>query len=239
MEMATPHINVKPGAEIAESVLMPGDPLRAKYIAENYFENPVLFNDVRGMLGYTGTYKGKKVSAMGSGMGIPSIAIYVTELMEFFGVKNIIRVGTCGGFREDIKARDIILAQGCCTDNGFLDLIFPGTYAPIADFELLRTAYDKMKERDLPGRVGLIKSSDIFYPENIPGAENWAKYGVLGVEMEGAALYTLAAKYGVRALTIATVTDGPFIETDLTAEEREKSLGDMLTLALDSIIEFS
>jgi len=239
MEIATPHINVKPGAEIAESILMPGDPLRAKYIAENYFENPVLFNDVRGMLGYTGTYKGKKVSAMGSGMGIPSIAIYVTELMEFFGVKNIIRVGTCGGFHKDIKARDIILAQGCCTDNGFLDLIFPGTYAPIADFELLRTAYDKMKERNLPGRVGLIKSSDIFYQENIPGAENWAKYGVLGVEMEGAALYTLAAKYGVRALTIATVTDGPYIETDLTAEEREKSLGDMLTLALDSIIEFS
>ena len=239
MSISTPHINVKPGAEIARSILLPGDPLRAKFIAENFLEDAVLFNDVRGILGYTGIYKGKKISAMGTGMGIPSISIYATELIKFFGAKNLIRVGSCGGLQENIKLHDILLAQACCTDIGFLRQIFPGNYAPIADFELLRCAYDKMTERNIPGHIGLIKSGDMFYSEEIPGEENWAKYGVIGSEMEGAALYTIAAKYRVRALTMATVVETCTGETELTAEEREKSLTNMITLALDSIIEFT
>lgn len=234
----TPHIKAQNG-EIAESILLPGDPLRAKYIAETFFENPVLFNDVRGILGYTGMYKGKRVSVMGTGMGIPSISIYANELMQFYGVKNLIRVGTCGSFREEIGLKDIILAQGCCTDNGFLRHIFPGDYAPIADFDLLNTAYEKAVERGTKTYVGLVKSSDMFYGEQVPGAENWIKYGVLGAEMEGAALYTLAAKHRCRALCICSVSDGMFQKTELTSEERERSLNEMITLALDTIVEFT
>lgn len=235
--MSTPHIKAQQG-EIAESILLPGDPLRAKYIAENFFENPVLFNDVRNILGYTGTYKGKRVSAMGTGMGIPSISIYANELIEQYGVKNLIRVGTCGTAHPDIKLKDVILAIGCCTDNGFLRQVFPGDYAPIADFDLLNTAYEKAQARGLQTRVGLLKSSDMFYGEKTPYDENWLKYGVLGFEMEGAALYAIAARFGVRALTIGTVSDGAHFDTELTSEEREKSLNDMITIALDTAIEF-
>ena len=236
MSLPTPHIRAKEG-EIAESILLPGDPLRAKYLAENYLENPVLFNDVRGILGYTGTWKGKRVSVMGTGMGIPSISIYINELMQFYGVKNLMRIGTCGCFVEGIEAKDLILGIGCCTDNGFLRQAFPGDYAPIADFEMLNTAYDKIKERGLKPHVGLLKSSDMFYGEKVPGAENWAKYGVIGAEMEGAALYTFAAKYGCRALCLCAVSDGPYVK-HLTSEEREQGLHNMFEVALDTIIEF-
>ena len=235
--MSTPHIKAQMG-EIAESILLPGDPLRAKYIAETFFENPVLFNDVRGILGYTGTYKGKRVSAMGTGMGIPSISIYVNELISQYGVKNLIRVGTCGACQEEIKLKDVLLAIGCCTDNGFLRHIFPGDYAPIADFDLLNTCYEKAQERGLKTFIGLMKSSDLFYGEKTESDKFWAEYGVMGFEMEGAALYTIAAKYRVRALTLSTVSDSMFDKNDLTSEEREKSLNDMITLALDTIIEF-
>ncbi|MEA5049864.1 MAG: purine-nucleoside phosphorylase [Oscillospiraceae bacterium] len=235
--MATPHIKAAPG-EIAESILLPGDPLRAKYIAETFFESPVQFNDVRGMYGYTGTYKGKRVSAMGTGMGIPSISIYSQELMMFYGVKNLIRVGTCGSMRAEIGLKDIILASGCCTDDGFLRDVFPGDYAPLADFELLNKAYEKAGERGIRTFVGLLKSSDMFYGEEVFNADKWAKYGVLGVEMEGAALYTFAAKHGCRALAMCSVSDSLVTKGELTSDERERSLNDMLTLALDTVIEF-
>ncbi|MGV8026195.1 MAG: purine-nucleoside phosphorylase [Anaerolineaceae bacterium] len=235
--MSTPHIKAEKG-EIAKGILLPGDPLRAKYIAETFFENPVLFNDVRGMYGFTGIYKGKRVSTMGTGMGIPSISIYATELVKFYNVKNLVRVGTCGSFKEEIGLKDIVLAIGCCTDNGFLRQMFPGDYAPIADFEMLNRAYENAVERGKKVHVGLLKSSDMLYGERMPGDEYWKKYGVVGAEMEGAALYTIAAGYKARALTICSVSDGAFIQTKLTSKEREKSLNDMLQLALDTIIEF-
>lgn len=235
----TPHINVIEGSEIAQSILLPGDPLRAKLIAETFFENPIQFNAVRGMLGFTGTYKGKKISAMGTGMGIPSISIYATELAKFFGVKNMIRVGTCGGYLKKVKMRDILLAQACCTNASFINYMFPGHYAPIADFDLLRTAHDKMKERGLSGHVGLIRSTDVYYDEDSPSDEMWLKYGVMGGEMEGAALYTIAAKYNVRALTMAMVTDLTYSGESLSAVDREQSSMDMLQLALDTIVEFT
>lgn len=239
MSVSTPHINILPGSQVAKSILLPGDPLRAKYIADNFLENHVQFNAVRGMLGFTGTYKGKPVSAMGTGMGIPSISIYATELIQFFCVENLVRVGTCGGYVEQVKMRDILLAQACCTNSSFIGHMFPGYYAPIADFDLLRTAHDKMKERGLRGHVGLVRSTDVFYDEDMPGDDMWIKYGVLGGEMEGAALYTIAAKYKVRALTMASVTDLTYSGEMLPAEDREKSLGDMIRLALDTIIEFA
>ena len=234
--MSTPHIRAKDG-DFAEGILLPGDPLRAKYIAENFLENAELVTDVRGILGYTGTWKGKRVSVMGTGMGMPSISIYVNELINEYGVKNLIRIGTCGSAREEIKLKDVILAEGCCTDSGMLD-VFPGDFAPIANFDLLNTCYEKSLERGNNTFVGLMKSSDCFYCEKLPGDDLWFKYGVLGVEMEGAALYTIAAKYGVRALMLCTVSDSFFDKRELTSEEREKSLNDMIELALDTVIEF-
>ncbi|MDD3429953.1 MAG: purine-nucleoside phosphorylase [Oscillospiraceae bacterium] len=228
------HIGAAKG-DIAESILLPGDPLRAKYIAEKFFDNPIQFNNVRGMLGYTGTYKGKRVSTMGTGMGIPSISIYVTELLKEYGCKNLVRVGTCGGLLPEIGLKDIILAQGACTDNAFLN-IFPGHYAPIANFDLLRTAHDLACQRNIKTYVGLVKSSDMFYYENVPGSEYWTQYGVIGVEMEAAALYTIAAKYKARALAICSVSDSAFIDHELTALERERNLDNMLTLALDTVL---
>ncbi|MEG0752078.1 MAG: purine-nucleoside phosphorylase [Oscillospiraceae bacterium] len=236
--MSTPHIKAEKG-EIAQSILLPGDPLRAKYIAENFLEEPVLFNDVRGMLGYTGTYKEQSVSVMGTGMGMPSLSIYAGELMMFYGVKNLIRVGTCGSFREDISLKDIILAIGCCTDNAYLRHTFPGDFAPIANFDLLSAAYDNAVRAGKEVFVGLLKSSDMFYGEQIPRQENWTKYGVIGVEMEGAALYTLAAKHNCRALTMCTVSDGMYAKTELTSEERERSLDEMITIALETAVQFA
>ena len=242
MSVPTPHISAKLG-DFAEGILLPGDPLRAKYIAEKFLDDPVLVTDVRGILGYTGYWKGHRVSAMGTGMGIPSISIYVNELIREYGVKNLIRVGTAGGLSPELKAKDLLLGMGCCTDNGFLRETFNGDYCPIADFEMLNTAYDKIVARGQQPHVGLLKSTDLFYGENefnpFPDAGKlWRKYGVIGGEMEGAALYTLAARYGCRALCICSVSDGPFIKVQLTSEEREKSLDNMLEVALDTIIEF-
>ena len=234
--MSTPHIRAKEG-EFAESILLPGDPLRAKYIAENFLEGAELVTDVRGILGYTGSWKGKRVSVMGTGMGIPSISIYVTELIKEYGVKNLMRIGTCGAGQDYIKLEDVILAEGCCTDSGMLD-IFPGDFAPIANFEMLNTAYEKSLQRGNRTFVGLMKSSDLFYGEPVPGDDLWARYGVLGVEMEGAALYTIAARYGARALMLCTVSDSPFEDRELTSAQRETSLNNMIELALDTIIEF-
>lgn len=233
------HIGAGRG-DIAQSILLPGDPLRAKYVAEKFLEDPVCFNEVRGMYGYTGTYRGKRLSAMGTGMGIPSISIYVNELIQEYGCQNLIRVGTCGSLKKEIGLKDLILAQGACTDSAFLSYLFPGSYAPVANFDLLRTAYDLARERELKAYVGLVKSSDMFYGEyDQPGAEHWADYGVLGVEMEAAALYTIAAKYGVRALAVCSVSDSGYLDTELTSEERERALDDMLLLALDTAVQFT
>ncbi len=234
--MGTPHISAEKG-EIAERILLPGDPLRAKYIAEKFLDDHTLFNEVRGMLGYTGYYNGQRVSVMGTGMGIPSISIYVNELIEQYGVNRLIRVGTCGACQPEIGLKDVILASGCCTDNGFLRHVFPGDFAPLADFEMLYTAHEKSKARGNKTFVGLLKSSDMFYFEPAPGDDYWIKYGVLGFEMEGAALYTLAAKYGAKALTIATVSDSLYDKQEMSSAEREKSLDDMIGIALDTIIE--
>ena len=233
--MGTAHINASCG-DIAKRILLPGDPLRAKYIAEKFFDDAVLFNEVRGMLGYTGTYKGHRISVMGTGMGIPSISIYVEELISQFGVNTLIRVGTCGASQPEISLKDVILASGCCTDNGFLRRVFPGDFAPLADFQLLNTAYEKSVERGNKTFVGLLKSSDMFYFEPSASDEYWLKYGVLGFEMEGAALYALAAKHGVRALTIATVSDSLFDKQEMSSEDREKSLDDMIAIALETAI---
>ncbi len=229
------HISAGAG-DIASSILLPGDPLRAKYIAETFFENPVCFNRVRGMYGFTGHYKGHRISVMGTGMGIPSISIYINELLSEYGCKTLIRVGTCGSMNEKIGLKDIILAQAACTDSSFLNNIFPGTYAPIANFELLQTAHNLAANRGTKAYTGLIKSSDMFYGETTPGAERWAQYGVLGVEMEAAALYTFAAKYGAKALAMCSVSDSGFAKEELTSEERERTLDTMITLALDTIV---
>lgn len=232
------HINAAPGS-IAPRILLPGDPLRARYIAENFLQQPVQFNNVRGMLGFTGTYGGKTVSVMGTGMGIPSISIYVNELMNDYGCETLIRVGTCGSLRADIGLRDLILGQAACTDNAFLNYMFPGTYAPIADFDLLRAAHDIAEAKGIRAFTGLLKSSDMFYGEqDVPNAGNWKKYGVLGLEMEAAALYTFAAKYGRRALAICSVSDSLVTGEEIDAAARERSLNNMITVALDTAIRF-
>lgn len=237
--MPTPHISAQKG-DIAESILLPGDPMRAKYIAEKFFENPVCFNQVRGMLGYTGIYKGKRVSAMGTGMGIPSISIYATELIKEYGVKNLIRVGTCGSLLPEIDLNDIILGQGACTDNAINEHLFPGTYAPISDFDLLKTAHDLAIQRNIKPYVGLLKSGDTFYNKyKVEGADRWAEHGVLGLEMEAAGLYTIAARHKAKALAICTVSDSLLHKRELTSEERERSLDNMISLALDVIITFT
>lgn len=229
------HINA-PQDAVAENILLPGDPMRAKYIAKKFLEGAVLFNDVRGMLGYTGTYRGKRVSAMGTGMGVPSISIYATELMAQYGCKKLIRIGTCGSIKRTLGLKDIILAQGCCTDSGFLRHMFPGDFAPLADFELLSKAYDIAVSRHLKPYVGLIKTSDMYYAEKLPTDNNWVDYGVLGVDMESAALYTLAAKYRRRALAICSVSDSTFLENELSPIERERTLDEMIIIGLETAV---
>ncbi len=233
MAVPTPHINAKPG-DFAETVLMPGDPLRSKFIAENFLENPVLVNNVRGVQGYTGTYHGKRVSVMASGMGQPAIGIYSYELFNFYDVQNIIRVGSCGSYSKDLHVRDIILAQGACTNGNYASQYrLPGTFAPIADFGLLRKAVEACEKRGLRFGVGNIFSSDMFYEDDNSGMD-WAKMGVLGVEMESAALYCNAARAGKKALCICTISDS-FIypEEETTAEERQNSFTDMMEIALE------
>lgn len=227
------HIEAKEN-EIAKTVLLPGDPLRAKFIAENFLEDVVCYNKVRGMYGFTGTYKGKRVSVQGSGMGIPSMSIYANELIESYRVKNLIRVGTCGSINKDLKIRDIILAMGACTNSGTNKMRFNGMdFAPIASFDLLRKAYDTALNKGLSVKVGNILSSDLFYNDDKDEINLWSKYGVLGIEMETSGLYTLGAKYGVNTLTILTVSDSLITGEETTAKERETTFTKMMEIALD------
>ncbi|WP_077602141.1 purine-nucleoside phosphorylase [Oceanobacillus sojae] len=232
------HIGAKQG-EIADKILLPGDPLRAKYIAENYLEDAQLYNEVRGMYGYTGTYKGERVSVQGTGMGVPSISIYVNELIQSYDVKKLIRVGTCGAIQKDVKVRDVILAQAATTDSQINQLIFQGIdYAPISDFELLKNAYEAGTEKGLQLRVGNVFTSDTFYRDNAKEVnELLAKYQVLAIEMESTALYTLAAKYGRQALSILTVSDHLITGEETTAEERQTTFHEMMEIALDTVIK--
>lgn len=229
----TPHINVSSQGQIAETVLTPGDPLRAKFIAERFLDNPVQFNAVRNMLGYTGTYNGKPVSVMGSGMGIPSIGIYSYELIHFYGVKNLIRVGSCGAFQPDLKVRDIILGMSASTNSNYASQFgLPGTYAPTASWQLLKQAVATAEAKGYPVKVGNILSSDIFYDADPEAWKQWAKMGVLAVEMEAAALYMNAAYAGVNALCILTVSDSLVSKEALPAAEREQTFTQMMEIAL-------
>ncbi|WP_044479082.1 purine-nucleoside phosphorylase [Paenibacillus antibioticophila] len=230
------HIGAKPG-DIADTVLLPGDPLRAKFIAETYLSDVVCYNEVRGMLGFTGTYKGKRISVQGSGMGIPSFSIYANELIQEYQVKNLIRVGTCGGMQEHVHVRDVILAQGACTDSSMNRHIFKGyDFSPIASFDLLKAAYERGVEKGLKLHVGNIFCSDSFYRDDTSVTGLLMKYGVLGVEMETTALYTLAAKFGVNALTILTVSDHLLTGEETTAEERQTTFNEMMEVALETAI---
>lgn len=234
----SPHNHAKPD-DYAPAVLLPGDPLRAKWIAETFFETPRLVNSVRNCLGFTGSWKGKPVSVQASGMGQPSLGIYVHELINFYGVQKLIRVGTCGGLNAKVKVRDIILAQGASTDSAIVKGRF-GVYnfAPIADFGLLRAAADKAQERGLRFHAGNMVSSDIFYhADGFAGYDVLPAHGVLGVEMEAAVLYTLAARFGVKALAICTMTDCLITHEEISAEARQSSLKDMVELALDVAID--
>ncbi|SFD00515.1 purine-nucleoside phosphorylase [Clostridium uliginosum] len=229
------HINAPEGA-IAESVLLPGDPLRAKFIADTFLEDVVCYNEVRGMYGFTGTYKGNKVSVQGTGMGIPSTSIYVNELIQSYGVKNLIRVGTCGGYSEKVKVRDLIIAMSASTDSNLNLVRFEGrTFAPTASFKLLKPAYDIAVEKGFDPKVGSIYSSDIFYGDDNEDWKKWASFGCLGVEMETAAVYTIAAKYGVNALTLLTVSDHFVTGEVTTAEERQTTFTSMMKVALETI----
>ena len=233
MSIPTPHINAKLG-DFASTVLMPGDPLRAKFIAENFLENAVLVNNVRGVNGYTGYYKGKRVSVMASGMGQASIGIYAYELFKFYGVENIIRIGSCGSFTNDLKVRDIIVAMGACTNSNFISQYrLPGTFCPICDYSLLKSACEVLDKKGYRYKVGNILSSDTFYDDSSSGLD-WAKMGVLGVEMESAALYATALRLGKKALCICTVSDSLVDPTqNTTAEERQNSFTQMMEVALE------
>ena len=228
----TPHINAQKG-DFAKTVLMPGDPKRAKFVAENFLENAVLVNDVRGVQGYTGFYKGKRVSVMASGMGMPSIGIYSYELFKFFDVENIIRIGSAGAMNENVKVRDIVLALGASTDSNFAhQYALPGTYANMCNYELLENSVKIARENNYNFHVGNVLSSDVFYSE-IDTASVWGKMGVLAVEMEAAALYMNAARLNKKALAILTISDHLLTGESLQSEEREKSFKEMMTLALE------
>jgi purine-nucleoside phosphorylase len=228
------HINAKDG-DIAEAVLLPGDPLRAQFIAENFLENAVCYNKVRGMLGFTGTYKGKRVSVQGTGMGQPSLSIYVNELFQFYGVQTAIRIGTCGAIHKSTKVRDVILAIGACSDSSLLNQRFGSShFAPTADFGLLSTAKRIAEANNVSHIVASVVSIDNFYDDN----ENWklwAKYGVAGVEMETAELYILAAQFGRRALGILTVSDHIVTGETTTAEDRQTTFTTMMHIALETV----
>ncbi len=230
----TPHINAKP-EDIAKTVLMPGDPLRSKFIAENFLEAPVLFNNVRGVQGYTGKWKGVRVSVMASGMGMPSIGIYSYELFNFFGVENIIRVGSAGAMRADIKIRDIVLGMGACTNSNFASQFnLTGTFAPIADFTLLSHSVKAAEEAGAKYHVGNILSSDTFYDDDKDSNARWRNLGVMAVEMEAAGLYMTAARSGKRALAICTISDSLITHEATSAEERQNSFREMIEIALDT-----
>jgi purine-nucleoside phosphorylase len=231
------HIGAQPG-DIAERVLMPGDPLRAKWIAETYLEDAKCYSQVRGMFGFTGKWQGVDVSIQGSGMGMPSASIYAHELINDYGAKTLIRVGSCGALTEDLQLRDVIAASGSATDSNMNRMRFDGLidYAPVADFGLLRTAVEVAERRDIPMRVGPIFAADAFYTDRPDLYETLADYGVLAVEMESAALYTIAMRYRARALTVLTVSDNIKTGARTTSEEREQTFGQMVEIALDTAI---
>ena len=231
--MSTPHNEAGKG-EIAKTVLMPGDPLRAKYIADHYLEGARCFNTVRNMLGYTGTYHGKEISVMGGGMGMPSVGIYSYELYHFYDVESIIRIGSAGALQDELNARDIVIGMGVCTNSDYASQYrLPGTYAPIADYGLLKKAVDVAEEKGIQVKVGNILSSDIFYNDDDSVNEKWRRMGVLAVEMEAAALYMNAARAGKKALCILTISDHLFKEQSLDARERETSFTQMMEIALE------
>ena len=226
----TPHNEAAKGA-FAKTVLMPGDPLRAKFIADTYLENVKQFNNTRGMLGYTGTYKGKPVSVMGTGMGCPSMGIYSYELINIYGCKNLIRIGTAGTFQPYVHVKEMVFGMGACTTSNYAQLQgLPGTFAPICSFELLEKAVAAAKAKGFKYHVGNILSSDVFYGQNLPHAKTWPEMGVLAVEMESVALYTNAAMAGANALCILTISDGP--DEITTAEERQTAFTQMMEVAL-------
>ncbi len=242
MNYPTPHIDATPD-NFAKTVLMPGDPLRAKYIAETYLVSPRLVNNVRGINGYTGLYKGHKISIMASGMGIPSIGIYSYELYNFFGVENIIRVGSCGGIRKEIEVRDIILAMGACTNSNYAEQYhLNGSFSSICSYNILKITSEIAKKMGCRYHIGNILSSDTFYtdendlPDSLKSTNNWAKMGVLAVEMEAAALYMNAARAGKNAIAICTVSDNILTGEATTAEERQNSFNEMIILALETAV---
>ncbi|MBY0122740.1 purine-nucleoside phosphorylase [Bacillus sp. S/N-304-OC-R1] len=229
------HIGAKEN-EIAETVLLPGDPLRAKYIAQTFLENANCYNEVRGMLGFTGTYKGHRISVQGTGMGVPSISIYINELMQSYNVQNLIRVGTCGAIQKDVKVRDVILAMSASTDSQMNRMTFGGVdYAPTASFDLLKRAYEAGVQKGLELKVGNVFTSDMFYNDNSE-LEKWAKYQILAIEMETSALYTLAAKFDRKALSVLTVSDHILTGEETTAEERQTTFNEMIEVALEAAI---
>jgi len=230
------HIAAKDG-DIAEAVLLPGDPLRAKFVAENFLKDAVQYTGVRNMLGFTGTYRGKRVSVQGTGMGIPSISIYVNELFRDYGVKRAIRIGTAGSINENVKIRDIVLAMSACTTSGANNIRFGGcNYAPTATFSLLKTAWEVAVSKGWQPQTGTVLSADMFYTEDPDEWKLWAKFGCLALEMESAELYTLAAKYGREALCILTISDSLISGEGTSAEERQNSFTRMMEIALETAI---
>ena len=231
------HIAAKNG-EIADTVLLPGDPKRAKWIAENFLENAVCYTDIRGMLGFTGTYKGKRISVQGTGMGIPSMSIYITELMKNYGVKTLIRVGSAGSYQEDVKIRDIVVALSTSTDSNINNRRFKGaSFAPTVNFDLLSKVLKTAEEKNIKIKAGNILTSDEFYNDDPSYFKKWAEFGVLAVEMETAALYTLASKYKAKALSILTISDSLVSPEITSSEEREKTFNEMIELALETAIK--
>ena len=229
------HIEAKKG-EIAETVLLPGDPMRAKWIAETFLEDSFCYNDVRGMYGYTGTYKGKRVSVQGTGMGIPSAMIYCNELIKDYGVKNLIRVGSAGSYQKDVHIRDIIIAMAASTTSGINNSRFINSdYSPTADFDLFMKAVDYARKKDIPIKAGNVLSADEFYEDDFNSYKKWADFGVLCVEMEAAGLYTIAAKYKVKALAILTISDSLVTKEETTADERESTFNSMIEIALNTL----
>jgi len=230
------HIEAKDG-EIAEVILLPGDPLRARFIAENFLKDARQYNEVRGMLGFTGTYKGKRVSVQGTGMGIPSISIYVNELFRDYGVKRAIRIGTAGSLQENLKLRDLVIAMTACTDSGANHIRFGGrTFAPSATFSLVKKAWEEAAARGWQAAVGTVVTSDMFYTEDPEEWKLWAKFGVLAVEMETAELFTLAAKYGRECLSLLTISDSLVRGEVTTAEERQNTFTRMMEVAMETAV---
>lgn len=234
--MATPHIAAKIG-DFGKTVLMPGDPLRSKFIAETFLEDAVLVNNVRGIQGYTGTYKGTKVSVMASGMGMPSMGIYSYELFKFFEVENIIRIGSAGAFNDKLELRDIVAGMAASTNSNYIEQYgMEGTYAPIADYGMLATAVECAKELGHELKVGQLFSSDTFYDDRENSMANWTKMGILAVEMEAAALYMNAARLNKRALALVTISDKPLTGEETTAEERQNTFTQMMEIALETAV---